>query len=476
MDQSTKKLLSGSAVYFVGNALTQLVSLLLMRFVTGRITPEEYGFFNLVTTISNLAIPLVTLQIADAVFRFVLKAKNEEDKCTYLTVCYAVSFVSMIAIIGIVFGVSCFVSVPNTLLVALYAASYAIFGIHQKILRCLGRSDVFVSGNLIKTVIFLGLEILLLSLLDMGIEALLLAHILSILFFLLYAEIRVFSLQYVKPRLLNIKTFCEMARFSIPLIPNAAFWWLTSSVNNVIVSAKLGMDVNGIYSVSNKFTGVLVMVTGVLNMSWQDTAIAAYGDKSFGSFLTKTTNTFVKLIFSAIAVLIPLVFLVIPYMIDETYHSAIAYTPFLLIASGTSSISGFLAQIFTGRGDTKKLPLTSVIAMAGNLLTVFFLISRIGLWAAVCGSLVADVILVVTRLAMTWREFGKGVEYGKYAVVLVMLITSIWLFLRASVIANLIWFLLSAALAVVLNFGFVKDILSIIFSKLLKKSVKEDVQ
>ena len=83
MDTSTKKLLSGSAVYFVGNALTQLVSLLLMRFVTGNITPEEYGFFNLVTTISNLAIPFVTLQVADAVFKFVLKAEDEKEKKEY---------------------------------------------------------------------------------------------------------------------------------------------------------------------------------------------------------------------------------------------------------------------------------------------------------------------------------------------------------------------------------------------------------
>ena len=88
MDKSTRKLLSGSGVYFIGNALTQIISLLLMRFVTGNITPEEYGFFNLVATVSNLAIPFVTLQISDAVYKFVLKSKNEIEKKEYFSICF----------------------------------------------------------------------------------------------------------------------------------------------------------------------------------------------------------------------------------------------------------------------------------------------------------------------------------------------------------------------------------------------------
>ena len=133
MDTSTKKLLSGSAVYFVGNALTQLISLLLMRYVTGNITPEEYGFFNLVTTISNLAIPFVTLQIADAVFKFVLKSESESEKKEYFSICFLVSFVSVVLIYTIVFGISFFVSIPHAFLVATYVASYALIGIYQKI-------------------------------------------------------------------------------------------------------------------------------------------------------------------------------------------------------------------------------------------------------------------------------------------------------------------------------------------------------
>lgn len=469
MDNSTKKLLNGSMIYFVGNALTQLISLLLMRFVTGNITPEEYGFFNLVTTVSNLVIPFVTLQISDAVFKFVLKSETEDEKKSYFTTCFVVSFVSVCVIVASVFVLSCFVNIPNTFLVAIYVSSSALYGVYQKVVRCLNKNTIFVTGNLIKTIIFLTLEIFLISALNLGIDALLIAHILSLLFFLVYAELRVHALNFFDIRTLKLDVFSKMMRFSIPLIPNAVFWWLTSSVNHVIVSAKLGMDVNGIYTVSSKFSAVVVMVTSVLNMSWQDTAIADYGSNGFREFFTKTFNSFVKLIFSALVVLLPFVALVIPFMIDPSYYSAIQYSPFLLLAAVVSAMSGFIAQIFTAKGNTKVLLLTSVMGMIVNILVIGLLISKIGLWAAVIGALSADTVIFCARLFMARKEFAKGIQYKSFILILVMLVVGIYIYLNASSKINLIWFAITAIVALILNFEFIKNILTLIFGSFFKK-------
>ena len=471
MDTSTKKLLNGSIVYFVGNALTQLISLLLMRFVTGNITPEEYGFFNLVTTISNLAIPFVTLQISDAVFKFVLKSESEIEKKEYFSISFLVMFISVLLIYVVVFSISSFYPIPHAFLVATYIASYALIGIYQKITRCLGKNKVFVTVNLIKTLIFLSLEITLISTMDMGIEALLLAHILSLSFAIIYTEIRVHAFKYFDFKTINFSAFAKMMRFSIPLIPNAVFWWLTSSVNSVIISARLGLDVNGIYSVSSKFTSVLVMVTGVLNMSWQDTAIADYGNKDFGLFLTKTFNTYVKLIFSAIAVLIPLISIVLPFVIDPSYYGAVPFTPFLLLASGISSMSGFIAQIFTGKGNTQNILITSIFGMIANLSVILLLVDVIGLWAAVLGSLVADSVLFVSRAFLARKEFSKGIDYVSFLIILLMIVVGVILYLKAGALYNFVWLCISLIFAMVLNRRFVCDLFSLIFGKIVKKKM-----
>ncbi len=472
MDTSTKKLLNGSLVYFLGSALTQLLSLLLMRFVTGNISPEEYGFFNLVVTISNIAIPFASLQIADAVFKFVLKAESEDERKSYFTICFVISAMCVATVFIATFGLSCFIGIPHTFLVALYVASYAIHAIYQKIVRSLNGNSIIATGSIIKAIVFLLLEIVLLSRFDLGVEALLLAHILSTLISILYAEIRVHALKYFDLHMFQKKTFLKMLKFSVPLIPNAGFWWLTSSVNHVIVSARLGMDINGIYTVSNKFSGTLNLITNVLNMSWQDTAIAEYGKQGFDVFLTRTFNSFIKLIFSAIAAMIPLIAIVLPYMVDPSYYEAIPYVPFLLIAAGMSAMSGFMAQIFTGKGKTQSIMVTSLVGMITNVCMIAFFVSRIGLWAAVFGALVADMVMFGVRTFMARKEFAKGVDIKSFLIVFIILIISVFVYMKATPVLNLIWFLVTAAFAVILNWNFIKDLFSLICGRFFNKSKK----
>lgn len=454
----------------MGSALSQFLSLLLMRFVTGNITPEEYGFYNLIVTVANLVIPFATLQIADALFRFVIRAQSEEEKKSYFSIAFIVSAVSIALIMVGVFVVDAFFfEMPYPLLVGLYIVTQALMGIYQKMTRSLGKNKIFVLGSLLRTGIFLLLEILLISTLDMGGEALFISNIACVVIFLIYAELRIHALRYFGFRYLNGAVFKDMMKFSIPLIPNAAFWWMTSSVNSVIVTSRLGMDINGIYTVSNKFSNVLSMVTSVLNTSWQDSAVAEYGSDSFKQFFTKTFNRFFKLIFSAIAVLIPFIAVVFPYLIAPTYYDAIPYTPFLLLASGTSTLSGFMAQIFVGQGKTHNSLITSIAGMVVNITVIILLVDRVGLWAAVIGSLASDTVLFLARTFMVRKEFAKGIEFFRFGIVLGMLATSIYLYLKASAVWNIIWFAVTVILAIILNFEFVKDIVTLLFRKFFKK-------
>ena len=86
MKNSQRKLLSGTMIYFVGNALVQLMSLLMLRFITASVSTEDYGYYNLILTISNLVTPILTLQISDALFKFFIEADSEEKKKEYFSV------------------------------------------------------------------------------------------------------------------------------------------------------------------------------------------------------------------------------------------------------------------------------------------------------------------------------------------------------------------------------------------------------
>ena len=54
----------------IGTVGSKLLVFLMVRFYTGYLTPAEYGTADLITQTANLLIPLVSLDITDAVFRF----------------------------------------------------------------------------------------------------------------------------------------------------------------------------------------------------------------------------------------------------------------------------------------------------------------------------------------------------------------------------------------------------------------------
>ena len=54
----------------IGTFGSKLLVFLMVRFYTGYLTPEEYGTADHITQTANLLIPLMSLDITDAVFRF----------------------------------------------------------------------------------------------------------------------------------------------------------------------------------------------------------------------------------------------------------------------------------------------------------------------------------------------------------------------------------------------------------------------
>lgn len=469
MEKTTKKLLDGAIIYFIGNALTQLMSLMLLRFVTGHIASEDYGYYNLVVTVSNLVIPFVTLQLTDAIFKFFIRSESEDERKKYFSVTMLMFIISTIVIVlGVLLLDAFFLKIEHPILVTLYMVANTFYVLYHRIVRSLGRNKVYVSGNLIKTASYLLLQIFLIYCFNFGVETLFLSTIISEIIFLIYAEIRVHSFKLFSVKSIEFGVLKSMLKFSVPLIPNAVFWWLTSSVNTMIVSYKCGLDINGIYTVANKFSGVLTMVTSVFIMSWQELAIAEYGKDNFKKFFTDTFNMYAKVVTCVIAMLVPFMKAVFPFIIDESYYASISYAPFLLIVSGFSTLSGFLAQIFVGQGKTYRSLWTSVVGMVFNIVIVFAFVDKIGLWAVIFGSMAADGVMFLLRLILVRREFGKNIQYFQLLVSMALLAVSIVLYMNFSTIYNVIWLGVAIGISLFLNFGVLKDISHVLLSKIKK--------
>lgn len=470
LTQKKQSLLGGTAIYFVGNVLTQLISLLLLRFVTGNIPSEGYGYFNLVVTIDHLITPILTLQISDAVFRFTIKAGNEKEKTQYYTVGTVVVFsgatlvcVGVVALSG-VFGIQ----YPG--LVAVYIISTNLFAYYQKVCRALGKGKYYVLSNLVKAVIYIFGQVVFVISWKMGVAGLFLANIISTMICVVLLLITSKSHRYFALKSFEKAVMGKMVRFSAPLIPNTAVWWMQSSINSIVIVFVLGMGANGVYTVANKFSSILNLIIGVFSMAWQESAIKEYGTKEYRRFATESFNGYSVILFSGVALIIPIMKILMPKMIDPSYYEALTYAPFLLYATALSAFSGFFSSIITAKNQTPKLLITNIIGSISNVLIVLVFIRLIGIWAVLLSAVACNVLLDLSRYYVVRKDFeNSSIRYLAINSALALGILNSIVYYSCSDAINVITFVLTALAFPALNRVLLLDIRKMVKEKIRRR-------
>ena len=76
-----KAFAKNTLVVTIGKISTQIITFLLLPIYTAVLSTEEYGIVDLLTTLVSLLLPIITLQMEQGIFRFLIDCrKNEEEK------------------------------------------------------------------------------------------------------------------------------------------------------------------------------------------------------------------------------------------------------------------------------------------------------------------------------------------------------------------------------------------------------------
>ena len=76
----TKDLAKNTLIITVGRISTQFITFLLLPLYTSLLSTDEYGTVDLITTLVQLFIPVVSLMIDQSVFRYLLSCENDSQK------------------------------------------------------------------------------------------------------------------------------------------------------------------------------------------------------------------------------------------------------------------------------------------------------------------------------------------------------------------------------------------------------------
>ena len=366
----------------VGTFGSKLLVFLMVRFYTGYLTPAEYGTADLITQTANLLIPLVSLDITDAVFRFAAERRGGRTEA------FSVGLrVITLGSAGLLLVIALLQGIPAVRAYGFLLASFVIASCYHALcahfVRARGNTALFAAQGFFNTALFIGLNVLFLAVFHWGIRGYVLSTTVANLITtgLLVFRARLWRYAGLAPRR-GLRR--QMLRYCIPLIPTAVFWWIMGVSDRYMVKWFLGSDANGIYAVAYKIPTILTILATVFMDAWQLSAIAeSDGDRQAHlRFYGRIWDAFASAVFLCAGGIIALSPLLIRLLAEKAYYSAWQYIPVLTLSMAAAAFSNFMGSVYVVTKQSKASFWTSLVGAGSNIVLNLWLIPQIGLQGA----------------------------------------------------------------------------------------------
>lgn len=420
-ESRNKYLIKNTLIFTLGNIGSKVISFFLIPLYTNILTTAQYGVTDLITTITTVAVPILTLNICESVMRFGLdKNSNREKNIQIGTIIFACGMLIGILIIPVsrLFGQ---ISEYSTY-IYFYVLTYAASQLYLCDLRGKELLMEYSIGCILQTFSIAVLNILFLAVLKWEIPGYLLAYIIANLFVTLYAVLVGKSYRAISLSKVDLSTLKSMVKYSIVLIPNSFMWWIMNSSDRIMVTSMIGASANGIYAVSYKIPTLMSVFTSIFNQAWGYSAIKEEGALDEGEYNNKILR---MLIAFTMLISIGLLTITKPFLhiyVSRDYYSAWKYVPFLLIGSVYLTFGTFFASSYTVHKDSFGFMFSGMFGAIFNIVLNFLLIPIWGVVGAAVATCISYVLVFCFRLIHTRKYIKFNVCNTEFIVGSVLLL------------------------------------------------------
>lgn len=403
-----KKLVKSTIIITIGKVCTQLITFLLLPLYTGVLSTEEYGIVDLLNILVVLLMPVISLQIEQAVFRELIEVRNDNDKKSELISSTVFTVILQCIIFFILFIiVSPFIKNDYKIFLMTNVLANIFLSLLLQIVRGLGDNKAYSIGSFVSGISTVVLNVIFLAFVKLGATGMLLGTCLGQIFASVYLIISLKLYKFIKLKYFNKLTVKGLLKYSIPLIPNAISWWIFNASDKVIVSAILGVEQNGILSASLKFSSVYITFYNILNMSWTESIASSINDSDINEYFNHTFDIIMRLFTSLAVGMIACMPFVYPIMINQKFSSGYDLVPISLLGSLFNVMVGLISVVYIAKKNTKAVANISVISAIINVTVHLVLIRWTGLYAAVISTFVAFFIMTIYRIIDVSKKYFK---------------------------------------------------------------------
>ncbi len=468
---SKKEYIVNTITLLIGKFSTQFVSFLLIPLYTRFLIASDYGFIDLIQTYITLFVPIFTLKLDSATFRFLIDCrkdgKGKERNEIVTNVLVIIFFLTILVLFGM-FLLRRIIKINYYGVVCCNVFVLMISNILLQFLRGLGKNKHYSISTILMSLATLISNFVLIIVFKFNASSILISSTIANVIGIIYISIVLRLHQFIDVKLINKKKIKDLLFYSLPMIPNQLSWWIVNISDRTIITHFINTAANAVYTVSCKFSNIVNTVFAIFSTSWQETASLHINDKNSEEFLSDMMNSIFILFASFSIIMMVMIPFVFDLMVGESYRVGFNYIPILLLGNIFNILVSLLGGVYIALKMVKQVANTTIISAILNILINLLLIKKFGLYAASVSTLIAYLIMAIYRYIDIKKCLKIKLNLKKILAFFIAFFISSALYFVNNLYANILNLLFVIAFCIILN----KSFLITAFYKVKNKFLK----
>lgn len=458
-------------IYTIGIFGTRVITFLMIPLYTYFVEePSNYGIWDLCLQTTIFLLPLATLQMREAAFRFLYEEDEEKKQAKIISFIFK-ALTSNLVVIGLVTALLFAIwGFKYTWLTFLLLLSSSFHDVMCQVSRGLKRNDIYVSCNILNAVFVAALSVLFVAVLKMDVVGIFWANIISRVAICVYLQLRLNIITKYFRFHINCGTIGrEILKYSLPLIPTSMCWLVTTVSDRFFIKLFVSDEMNGIYAAAVRYTMILHSLALVFYQTWQETAIKQYHTPDRDELFSKVFNCYVYSLGLLLIVYSYTLKFCYTWLVGPNYQQGADY----LFVMGFVFLLGAISSSFFDLGyqcakDTKRAIPAIILAAIVNVAMNVTVTPALGVYGVITSNFVTYLFLGVYRYFDTRRYFKIAISPSACVMTLLLIVGASVYAMDSSFQAHLVALALLLTMAVVAAPKELKKLVSNFILKLIK--------